>query len=172
MLRAEWPLTQKGSVSEALYSDFDQRFASLQPRLLSTCRGFVGADVAEDVVQDTYLRGRKRFHQLRDPARFEAWLMRIAINLCFNWHRGRKQFVHPRFATDLSTPSVHQRDAGLRELIEGLPPRERTLIVLHYGYGYSIAEVGDLLGISSGTARVAIFRARARLGDQLRDSAK
>jgi RNA polymerase sigma-70 factor (ECF subfamily) len=171
MLRAELPLTTKAPISEAPYGDFDLRFASIQPRLLSMCRGFVGADVAEDVVQDTYLRGRKQFHQLRDSARFDAWLMRIAINLCFNWHRTRRPIASPRAAGTLSAPAAHQRDAGLRDLIERLPPRERTLIVLHYGYGYSLAEIAGLLGISQGSARVAIFRARTRLGEQLRDTA-
>jgi RNA polymerase sigma-70 factor (ECF subfamily) len=172
MLRVGVLLTEKAPRSEVAHSEFDQRFASMQPRLLSMCRGLVGADVAEDVVQDTYLRGRKRMHQLRDTARFDAWLTRIAINLCFNWHRGRRPFATPPAETTVSTSAVHQRDTGLRELIERLPPRERTLIVLHYGYGYSLAEIGDLLGISTGNARVAIFRARTRLGEQLRDAVR
>lgn len=94
--------------------------------------------------------------------------MRIAINLCFNWHRGRRRFANSQAESTVSAPAVHQRDSGLRDLIERLPPRERTLIVLHYGYGYSLVEIGDLLGITSGTARVTIYRARARLGEQLR----
>lgn len=172
MLRVGVLLTEQAPRSEVAHDDFDERFALMQPRLMTMCRGFVGADVAEDVVQDTYVRGRKRFHQLRDSARFEAWLTRIAVNLCFNWHRSRRPISSRTDASSVTTSAAHQRDAGLRELIEALPPRERTLIVLHYGYGYTLAEIGDLLGISNGNARVAIFRARARLAEQLRDAVK
>lgn len=166
------PLTDKAPVPLIARDDFDSRFASLRPKLLRVCRGFIGADAAEDVVHDTYVRGRDRFHQLRDSTRFDAWLTRIAINLCYSWHRGRRQSSRLAIARPNSTPGVHQRDAGLRELIEVLPPRDRTLIVLHYGYGYSLAEIADLLGISSGAARVAVLRARAKLAEQLRDAQK
>ncbi|HYN50795.1 MAG TPA: RNA polymerase sigma factor [Thermoleophilaceae bacterium] len=164
-------MTEKAPASGTLYDDFDRRFAAIHPKLMNICRSLVGIDAAEDVVHDTYLRGRSRIHQLRDLARFDAWLTRIAINLCFTWHRSRRR-VTGRPNADLSTNSVHQRDTALRELIEDLPPRDRTLIVLHYGYGYTLAEIGQMLGISAGNARVAVFRARARLGEQLRAAAR
>jgi RNA polymerase sigma-70 factor (ECF subfamily) len=64
---------------------------------------------------------------------------------------------------------VPQRDPGLRELIERLAPRERTLIVLHYGYGYPISEIAALLQLSATNARTVLFRARAKLAAQLRE---
>jgi RNA polymerase sigma-70 factor, ECF subfamily len=151
-------------------ADFDQRFALVQPRLMAICRGLVGGDVAADVVHDAYVRGRGRFQQLRDPAHFDAWLSRIAVNLCFNWHRDRRATFH-RSTPDLTlSPAAAQQDVGLRELVEQLPPRERTLVVLHYGYGYTLGEIADLLGLSHGNARSVVFRARARLGEQLREA--
>jgi RNA polymerase sigma-70 factor (ECF subfamily) len=151
-------------------ADFDQRFALAQPRLMAICRGLVGGDLAADVVHDAYVRGRGRFHQLRDIERFDAWLSRIAVNLCFNWHRHRGD-TSDRSAQDLTlSPAVPAHDVGLRELVEQLPPRERTLVVLHYGYGYQIGEIADLLGLSHGSARSVLFRARTKLGEQLREA--
>lgn len=164
-------VTEQAPTSAAVDQvDFDQRFGLVQPRLMAICRGLVGGDLAADVVHDAYVRGRGRFHQLRDPARFDAWLSRIAINLCFNWHRHRRD-ISNRSAQDLTLcPAASPRDVGMREMVEQLPPRERTLVVLHYGYGYQISEIADLLGLSHGNARSVLFRARAKLGEQLREA--
>jgi RNA polymerase sigma-70 factor (ECF subfamily) len=172
MLRVGLPLTEKAPKTATARDEFDSRFASMRPRLLRICHSFIGGDAAEDVVHDTYLRGRERFHQLRDPTRFDAWLTRIAINLCFSWHRGRRPSTRQVIAGPSLTPGSQQRDAGLLELIEALPARDRTLIVLHYGYGYSFVEIADLFGISSGTARAAVLRARTKLARQLLDAEK
>jgi RNA polymerase sigma factor (sigma-70 family) len=60
-----------------------------------------------------------------------------------------------------------QRDVGLRELIERLPPRERTLVVLHYGYGYRVEDIAAMAGMSAVNVRTILFRARRRLRDQI-----
>jgi RNA polymerase sigma-70 factor (ECF subfamily) len=149
--------------------EFDRRFESVRPRLLAICRGLLGADAAEDVVQDTYIRARERHDQLRDPASFEAWLARMAVNLCFNRHRARRALATLLPKLHRSAPSV-QPDIALRELIEALPPRERTLIVLHNGHGYRLHEMAALLDLTPTNARTILFRARARLGKALREA--
>jgi DNA-directed RNA polymerase specialized sigma24 family protein len=58
-------------------------------------------------------------------------------------------------------------DVGLRQLVEGLPPRERTLVVLHYGYGYRMEDIAGMTGLSAVNVRTILFRARRRLRDQL-----
>lgn len=147
--------------------EFDARFALARDRLVRICAGLVGADVSEDVVHDTYLRGRSRFRQLRDDDVFEAWLARIAINLCMNRHRSR------RTLRDLLPALVRRdradRDLGLRDLVERLPSRERTVVVLHYGYGYRLEEIARMSGLSSINVRTIVHRARRRLADQLHE---
>lgn len=49
------------------------RFEAVRPRLTAVCTAVVGADEAEDRVQETFLRARDRLHQLRDPDLFDAW---------------------------------------------------------------------------------------------------
>lgn len=148
---------------------FDARFAAARDRLWRICAGAAGPEAADDVVQDAYLRGRARFGQLRDLDLFESWLTRLALNLCINRHRSRRRLLEllPLIGRGESPP---ERDAGLRELIEALPPRERTLVVLHYGYGYRFDEIGRLTGLSEVNARTIAFRARRRLADQLREA--
>jgi RNA polymerase sigma factor (sigma-70 family) len=147
---------------------YDVRFEAARERLVRICTGFIGVDAAEDVVHDAYLRGRSRFGQLRDPDLFEAWLTRIAINLCVNRQRAGRRLRD--LLPSLRPMPAAPRDAGLRELVERLPPRERTLVVLHYGHGYQFDEIARMTGLSAVNARTIVFRARRRLADQLHES--
>jgi RNA polymerase sigma-70 factor (ECF subfamily) len=140
--------------------DLEAAFERARPRLLAISRGLIGAGGAEDVVQDTYLVARERIGQLRDPAAVEAWLARIAIHRCY---RQRQRRMH----LDRLLPRLHRTPSNssleLRELIERLPARERTVLVLHYGHGYSLGEIGQLLEITHVNARAIVSRARKRL---------
>ena len=158
----EWNLqtTRSHEISAEPAVDFDVRFAAVRRRLTRICVGLVGAE-AEDVVQDTYLAARDRFRNLRDPAAFDAWVIRIAVNRCMDRHRRGSRIES--LGTRERSPSASQRDVGLRELIERLPPRERTTVVLHYGYGYQLDEIGRLLDLSHTNVRTIIARARQRL---------
>jgi RNA polymerase sigma factor (sigma-70 family) len=51
----------------------------------------------------------------------------------------------------------------LVELVESLPPRERAVIVLHHGHGYTLAEVAEMVGVSHANARAIASRARKKL---------
>lgn len=137
---------------------------------MGICRGLVGPDLAEDVVHDAYVRARSRLGQLRDPARFDAWIVRIAVNLCFNSHRASRRAILVFHSSSLDPIAPRPRDYGLTELIERLSPRDRTLIVLHYGYGYSVAEIAEVVGTTANNARSILFRARQRLGERLREA--
>ncbi len=146
--------------------EFDARFALMRERLVRICAGFVGATIAEDVVHDAFIRGRARRHQLRDEDRFEAWITRIAIRICLDRKASGRRLLDVllgirRPARDLG------RDAGLRELVEELPPRERTVVVLHYGHGYRLEEIAAMSGLSAVNVRTILFRARRRLREQV-----
>lgn len=160
-------MTQPLSVRhEVGLDDYDARFAMGRDRLVRICSGLVGADVAEDVVHDAFLRGRRRFHQLRDEDLFEAWITRIAINVCLDLRRANRRFSDVVRSWWQAEPQP-TADLGLRQLIEALPPRERTLIVLHYAYGYRMEDIAGMTGLSAVNVRTVLFRARRRLRDQL-----
>ena len=147
---------------------YDARFEAARERLVRICAGFVGTDAAEDVVHDAYLRGRSRFGQLRDVDLFEAWLTRLAVNLCVNRHRSGRRLRD--LLPSLRPMPAAPRDIGLRELVEALPARERTLVVLHYGHGYRFDEIARITGLTTVNARTIVFRARRRLAEQLREA--
>ena len=60
-------------------------------------------------------------------------------------------------------PRPPDSDLGLRELIERLPARQRTILVLHYGHGYSLREIAELLDLTHDNVRAIVVRTRRRL---------
>jgi RNA polymerase sigma-70 factor (ECF subfamily) len=142
-------------------ADFDARFAVARERLLRIAVSLVGAQEAEDVLHDTYVLGRRRFGQLRDRSAFEPWVTRIAVNQCFGRHRRTKRLR--QLLPALLPRAAPASDIGLRELVEGLPPRDRTVLVLHYGHGYGLEEIATLLDLTHTNVRTIIARTRKRL---------
>ena len=146
-------------------ADFLDRFTAVKPSLEALCIAVVGRDDADDLVSDTYVRAWESRGQLRDWSRFDAWVTRIALNNARTFLRRRKrQSDYQRSARPVMAPAS---DLALRELVEMLPAHERAVVVLHYGYGYSLREVAHLLGVLPVTARVSAWRARRRLRNEI-----
>jgi RNA polymerase sigma-70 factor (ECF subfamily) len=142
-------------------ADFDARFALARDRLLRIAGSLVGAEEADDVVHDSYLLGRQRFDQLRDASAFESWQTRIVVNQCFGRHRRTRRL---RELLPAMLPGrAAGTDLGLRDLVERLPPRERTVLVLHYGHGYGLEEIAGMLDLTHTNVRTIIARTRKRL---------
>jgi len=139
---------------------FDVAFETLRPRLLALARSLLGPEAAEDAVQDTYILGRESLGQLRDPAAVEAWLKRICVTRCYRVHRRRR--LLDRVLARL-VPAAPARDAHIRDLVEQLPHRQRVVVVLHYGHGYSLAEISELIDERYDNVRAIASRARRKL---------
>jgi RNA polymerase sigma-70 factor (ECF subfamily) len=168
----EMPRTEEGADQRTITGsdqneEFERRFAGVRDRLGRVVASLIGPTDADDVVHDTYLIARKRLSQLRDSSALEAWLFRIAINTAYSRKRRdrREALALPRLAGRARAPT--DRDLALIELVESLPPAERTLVVLHYGHGYRLDEVGQLVGLTEGAVKAKLFRARRRLLRQL-----
>jgi RNA polymerase sigma-70 factor (ECF subfamily) len=156
------PLPRALEATVVTPSEFDRRFGLARGRLEAICGSLVGMSEAADVVHDVYVTARTRLHQLRDADRLEAWLARITVNECYELHRRRRRLSGYPIAV-LEAPAGSSGDVALRELIERLPPRDRTVLVLHYGHGYGLDEIADLLGIKYATVRSVIARTRQKL---------
>ena len=161
-------LTNKDLALDDLAADFEARFERLRPRLSAVCTAVAGADDAPDLVHETYLRASERVRQLRDPALFDAWVVRIALNEAKSVLRDRRRLAAR--VVQLAPRQANASDVGLRQLIEQLAPRERAVIVLHYAYGYRMREIARLLDLSEINVRTLAFRARRRLRAQLEEA--
>lgn len=144
------------------------QFEAQRHALLRHCARFVGADEAQDVVQDTYLKAARHASSIRNPSAMRAWLFRVASNRCVDLHRRRSRLVA---LGDRDPAASAGRDVALRQMIERLSPRERAIVVMHYSHGYGLHEIAERLGLTHTNTRSILFRTRARLRVALSDPA-
>lgn len=155
---------------EELYTQHAARLYNVALRMLGNT-----AD-AEDVVQDTFLLAHKRLDSFRGEAALGTWLYRLAVNQCLD--RLRSRAGREQLATDsLDEPTrVWQPTArsdrpverlDLKSAIARLPEGSRAVFVLHDVEGLEHREIAKLLGISDGTSKSQLHKARMRLREIL-----
>jgi RNA polymerase sigma-70 factor (ECF subfamily) len=155
-------VTEGQVLAATTVQELDRQFEAHRPGLRRLCASMVGADEADDVVQDTYMVARQRLGQLQDPAALGPWLKRIAVNRCYDRHRRQRRLVERLPLLHRSSPKK-DRDLSLIELVERLPSRQRTVLVLHYAHGYALNEIAELLSLSYVNVRTIIARTRRDL---------
>ena len=135
---------------------------------------------ANDLTQETFLRVHQRLEGLRDPAALEAWLYRIATNICYDrlrQHEHRRPAL-PLLAVGEPEEPVVVDDASLRpdQLLEQsdmsdcvlrflarLSHSQREVLLLHDLQGFTGPEIAEQLGISLHNVKIRLHRARTRL---------
>lgn len=131
------------------------------------------AHAAEDVVQETFLRAWTRLPQLRDASRLGPWLKTIAANAAVD-HVRRQRTMAPLEAarhTPAPGPShdevvVAREEAELlHRHLDGLREVDRRALWQRDGHGVPVGELADELGMTTGSVRVLLTRARQRVRD-------
>ena len=155
-----------GAAIRSLY----ERYA---PRVYAVVRRIAGDDdLAQDYAQEAWIRAIRALPTFRGDARFSTWLHRIAVNSALQAlrrsdTRRRREApmpesipVGPRIGDSL----LEQR---LETAMDHLPPGMRQVLILHDVEGYTHEEIGDVLGVASGTSKSQLFKARARMRERL-----
>ena len=134
--------------------------------------------VADDLVQEVFLKVQRKFETLNDQAKFKPWIYRIARNQCFDHFRrasaSREDQTGQVQGVDGIQPSLVQLQLERREMsrcvqnkIDLLPDSKREVIILFDTMGLSHQEVSDILGIRIGAVKVRLHRARKALKEIL-----
>jgi RNA polymerase sigma factor (sigma-70 family) len=140
--------------------------------LYAYCRALLrDAEVAADVVHDTFLIASQRAGDLREPDRLRSWLYAIARNECLRALRTRRRSAPLEEAgepvAEAVDPTAAVQADQVRDLVRaasaGLSPGDREVIELSVRHGLSAAEVGKVLGVSANNAHARMSRARQQL---------
>ena len=141
--------------------------------------------LAEEVLQDCFVKAYRVKDRLRTDCSPLPWLQRVAINLCYSRLGRRRAFVEPitsviaNVVADLGQRPdqvVESREVldELQRGIDSLPPKQQTAIVLYYLHGYSLAEAAEIAQCHVGTMKSRLHYAlralRARLPIERRDT--
>lgn len=158
-------------------------FATLYRRYQPYVAKIVTSDVRDssawaDLEQAVFERAWTKLEALRDPSAFRPWLAQITRRLIVDHHRQTARtictdFTDEQYDMDSAEWSAHDwstvRELAdtLRIAIDGLSPRDATVIELASSFGFNASEIAAALDVEQGHARVLLHRARARLSREL-----
>ena len=150
---------------------FERVYSAHVPRVHGLARRMAGPEAADELTQDVFVRVWQKLGTFRGESSFGTWLHRLAVNVIVERFRtlGVKR---DRFVAD-SEPVLEVTPAPVRArpdlamdldaAIAELPDGARTIFVLHDVEGYRHEEIATMLGISSGTSKSQLHRARQTL---------
>jgi RNA polymerase sigma-70 factor, ECF subfamily len=165
---------------------FRQVFENNSKKLYNLALRLVGdRQRAEEVVQETFLRAWDRAETFREGARVSTWLYRICANLAYDYLRAKRyrdavsletpvrgdeggsDELGDRLPAPVETPAEEAgrneiRDA-VRELMDELPERERTVLILRHYEGMTFERIAEALDLTSRTVQNCLRRARTKL---------
>jgi RNA polymerase sigma-70 factor (ECF subfamily) len=166
------------------YEELVRRWAG---RITALCHARTGcAAAADDLAQETLLRGYRSLATLTEPDKFGAWLCQIARRTCLNWFKARKR-DHLPFSTlrpdqdpedllyhqthlDGETADRDEKLATLRAEVAALPEVYREVLVLYYHEKVTYQDLAQLLDVSPATINARLTKARSLLRERMQNA--
>ena len=145
----------------------DLLYHKYSPKMFSICLRYASDyHKAEDILQDGFMKVFKNIHKFRHEGSFEGWMRRIFVNTAIEHYR-KSVPMYPILEVNNSDHDVindytieNLAAADLMKLIRDLSPGYRTVFNMYVIEGYSHKEIANSLGISEGTSKSQLARAR------------
>jgi len=145
-------------------------------RMYAVCLRYAGsAEEAQDILQEGFIKVFKKLDSFRNEGSFEGWIRRIFVNTAIE-HFRRKRYLMP--VTEKEENTIEGKytsaldDLGAKDimaLVQELSPGYRTVFNMYVVEGYTHKEIADMLGISEGTSKSQLSRAKVILQDMVRN---
>ena len=149
---------------------FERLYRAHVARVHSLARRMAGADRADELTQDVFVRAWQKLSLFRGESAFSTWLHRLAVNVIIERFRSqateRARFIDADVESEpiaTAVPVAHTDRLALEAAVERLPDGARRIFVLHDVEGYKHDEIAGLLGIATGTSKAQLHRARTLL---------
>jgi RNA polymerase sigma-70 factor (ECF subfamily) len=153
---------------------FERLYRAHASRVSGLVRRMMDAEHAPDVTQDIFVRVWQKLGTFRGESAFGTWLHRVAVNVILQRRASlrteRERFVGNEEAIE-SAPGRFRADSAdpdLERAIARLPQGARAVFVLHDVEGFTHEEIGGFLGVTAGTSKAQLHRARMILRDYLK----
>ena len=169
-------LDSRSDVARAAAGDvraFEVLYRTHLPRVHSIVRRMTGGRDADELTQDVFVRVWQKLASFRGEASFSTWLHRLTVNVVIERFRTeqtqRQRMLDGDGIFDTLSAPASSRDLPMdfETAMERLPDGAREIFVLHDVEGYKHREIGALLGISPGTSKAQLHRARMMLRKHL-----
>jgi RNA polymerase sigma-70 factor (ECF subfamily) len=153
----------------------EELYRRFSPRMYAVCLRYAGnAEEAEDILQEGFIKVFKKLNSFRSEGSFEGWVRRIFVNTAIE-HFRRKRYLMP--VTEKEENTIEGKylsvldDLAARDimaLVQDLSPGYRTVFNLYVVEGYTHKEIADMMGISEGTSKSQLSRAKVILQDMVK----
>jgi RNA polymerase sigma-70 factor (ECF subfamily) len=120
-------------------------------------------EAAWDITQQTWLGIIKGLRKLEDAANFRAWVYRITTNKSIDWIRKNRRLRQINVEEIEDHQKQEGNDMGVKELLQKLDVRKRTVLSLYYFEQLSVSEISTALNIPKGTVKSRLVSARKEL---------
>jgi RNA polymerase sigma-70 factor (ECF subfamily) len=154
---------------------FERLYRGHVGRIYALARRMVGEDGAEDLTQEVFIRAWQKLGTFKGKARFGTWLHRLAVNHILSrretMSRRESRRVRGEGILDRVTAPRRRDSAAAMDLdraLTQLPGGAKEVFVLYDVEGYPHEEIAGLMGISVGTSKSQLHRARKLLREHLR----
>ena len=157
---------------------FEELYRLHAPRLFGLACRMVGRTDAEDLLQEIFLSAHRKVRLYKGESALGTWLFRLATNLCLDHLRSRAN-RSAQVTDSIDTEDARPPEGGsgpilgvldrldLERALADLPDGCREVFVLYDVEGFEHREVGAMLGISEGTSKSQLHKARMRLRERL-----
>jgi RNA polymerase sigma-70 factor (ECF subfamily) len=153
---------------EANHSAYAKLLHAYSGQVFAICLAMLGnRDDAEDITQQTLLKGFTDIGQLRDDGKFGAWIGQIARNLCTDLLRGKNTEANANVRLMEQPKASSDEHPELRAALKKLPRKYRVTLMMYYFDGKSAGSVAEVLGTSELTIYTRLSRARKMLRKML-----
>lgn len=155
---------------EAIYKHFNRPLFNLVYRYT------YNSEIAEDLLQDIFLKVFSHLHDIRNEETFVGWIYRIAVNTCYSYLRKKKSQLQRTMPLDdvegkIEGGTYKSGDEimkkSLDDAIQSLPDKMKSVFLLHDVQGFKHKEISRMLGCSMGTSKSQLFKARMKIREYL-----
>ena len=166
--------SRKGDIQamEAIYERFNRSIFNLVYRHTNN------REIAEDLLQDIFIKIFTRLQDLRTEDTFVGWLYRIALNTCYSYLRSSKSTLQRTLSLSemegrINGQTYEPRDRMIKEslddAIQSLSGKLKTIFLLHDVQGFKHQEIAIMLSCSVGTSKSQLFKARMKIRKHLKN---
>lgn len=145
---------------------FERLYRRHIARIYSLCGRMLNPELADDVTQDVFVRAWQKLHLFRGESAFGTWLHRLAINVVLakrsDAAKQRNRFTEADAVMEKTASRPYASDTRMdfEAALAKLPDGAREVFVLHDIEGYKHEEIATLLGVTAGTSKSQLHRAR------------
>lgn len=149
---------------------FEKLYRKHKGRIYALCWRLCGGDagLAEDLLQEAFVRAWNKLHLFRGDSSFGTWMHRVAANVALSDRRIRLRKLKHETSMDeaiersaMGASDVTQGlKSDLEQAINQLPERARTVLILYDIEGYRHSEIAEITGMAVGSSKAQLHRAR------------